>query len=57
MWLCYTIRKIDNFKHLSVISKDLKEIYDFITTLTNTDSESFTFEIEFDTTFKTEKEN
>jgi len=57
MWLCYTIRKLDNFRQLSVVSKDLKEIYDFITTVTDIDSESFTFEIEFNPIFNTEKEN
>lgn len=42
-WLCYTIRKEDNFKHLSLITKDLQEIYDFITEVVSDDSESFEF--------------
>ena len=45
MWYCYTIRKIDNFKHLSIVTDNLQEIYDFITMLTDIDSESFCFEI------------
>jgi hypothetical protein len=45
MWICYTIRKEDNFKQLSVITKDLQEIYDFITTITKIDSKSYIFEI------------
>ena len=46
MWLCYTIRKEDNFKHLSLITENLQDIYDFITNVTNIDPESFDFEIE-----------
>lgn len=46
MWLCYTIRKEDNFKHLSLITENLQDIYDFITNVTNIDSEGFDFEIE-----------
>ena len=46
MWLCYTIRKEDSFKHLSLITENLQDIYDFITNVTNIDSEGFDFEIE-----------
>ena len=45
MWICYTIRKDDNFKQLSVITKDLQEIYNFITAITKIDSKSYIFEI------------
>ena len=45
MWYCYTIRKIDNFKHLSIMTDNLQEIYDFITMLADIDSEGFYFEI------------
>lgn len=44
-WLCYTIRKEDGFKQLSVITEDLQEIYDFITGITAIDSDAFEFEI------------
>ena len=56
MWICYTIRKEDSFKQLSIIAKNLQEIYDFITTVTNVDPKDFIFEIEFNIAFKTEKE-
>lgn len=42
-WLCYTIRKEDNFKHLSLVTKNLQEIYDFITEVISDDPESFEF--------------
>ena len=45
MWICYTIRKEDNFKQLSVITKDLQKIYDFITAITTIDSKNYIFEI------------
>lgn len=45
MWICYTIRKEDGFKQLSVITKNLQEIYNFITTITKIDSKSYIFEI------------
>ena len=45
MWICYTIRKDDNFKQLSVITKDLQEIYNFITAIIKIDSKSYIFEI------------
>jgi hypothetical protein len=45
MWICYTIRKEDDFKQLSVITTNLQEIYDFITTITKIDSKSYIFEI------------
>lgn len=45
MWYCYTIKKANNFKHLSLVTKDLQKIYNFITELTKIDSESFDFEI------------
>ena len=45
MWICYTIRKEDGFKQLSIITKNLQEIYDFITIITKIDSKSYTFEI------------
>lgn len=45
MWLCYTIKKEDNLRHLSLITKDLEEIYNFITAITEIDSDSFVFEI------------
>jgi len=45
MWVCYTIRKEDNFKQLSVITKDLQEIYDFITAIIKIDSKNYIFEI------------
>ena len=44
-WLCYTIRKEDGFKQLSVITEDLQDIYDFITKITTIDSDAFEFEI------------
>ena len=44
MWYCYTIIKETNFKHLSLITENLQEIYDFITAIK--DIESFKFEIE-----------
>lgn len=56
MWICYTIRKEDSFKQLSIITKNLQEIYDFITTVINVNPKDFIFEIEFNTAFKTEKE-
>ena len=46
MWCCYTIRKVDNFKHLSMVTEDLQEIYDFISQLTSIDADSFIFVIE-----------
>jgi len=45
MWYCYTIRKDDNFKHLSLITADLQEIYNFITSVSETSAEDFIFEI------------
>ena len=45
MWYCYTIRKEDNFKHLSIVTKELHEIFSFITELTKIDSDSYIFEI------------
>lgn len=44
MWYCYTIRLDNNFKHLSVITENLQEIYDFISIVTKT-TEGFIFEI------------
>lgn len=46
MWLCYIIRKEDNFKHLSLITENLQDIYNLITNLTNIDPEGFDFKIE-----------
>lgn len=46
MWLCYTIRKEDDFKHLSVITDNLQEIYDFISALIEIDDSSYIFEIQ-----------
>lgn len=45
MWYCYTIRKEDNFKHLSIVTKELHEIFSFITELTKIDPDSYIFEI------------
>lgn len=44
-WLCYTIKKEDEFKQLSVITENLQEIYDFITKITIIDPDAFEFEI------------
>lgn len=46
MWYCYTIEKNTGFKQLSVITKDLQEIYDFIAKVKAIDAESFKFKIE-----------
>ncbi len=45
MWYCYTIRKEDNFKHLSIITKDLYEIFSFIAEVTKIDFDNYIFEI------------
>lgn len=44
-WLCFTIKKEDEFKQLSVITENLQEIYDFITKITIIDPDAFEFEI------------
>jgi hypothetical protein len=46
MWYCWCIRKIDEFKHLSMVTDNLDEIFDFIKQLTNIDPDDFRFEIE-----------
>ena len=45
MWYCYTTEKNTGFKQLSVITKDLQEIYDFIAEVRAIDAEDFKFEI------------
>ena len=50
MWLCYTIRKEDNFKHLSIITNNLQEIYDFISAVIKIDDSSYIFEIQKENT-------
>lgn len=45
MWYCYTIEKNTGLKQLSVITKDLQEIYDFMAEVRAIDAESFKFEI------------
>ena len=45
MWYCYTIERNTGFKQLSVITKDLQEIYDFIAEVKAIDAEGFKFEI------------
>lgn len=45
MWYCYTIEKNTGLKQLSVITKDLQEIYDFIAQVRAIDAEDFKFEI------------
>lgn len=45
MWYCYTTEKNTGFKQLSVITKDLQEIYDFIAEVRAIDTEGFKFEI------------
>lgn len=46
MWKCYTILKENGFKHLSLFTEDLQEIYDFISALTKIDSDGYMFTIE-----------
>jgi len=54
-WFCYTIRKEDNFKQLSVVTENLQEIFDFISVITKIDSSDFRFEITEEELFKKER--